>query len=949
MVGKTLGHYRVEEQLGAGGMGVVYRATDTNLGRPVAIKVLREEFAHDHERAARFDREARLLASLNHANIAAIHGLEQADGIAFLALEYVPGSTLAERLTRGPLPPREAIALAAQIAEALEAAHERGIIHRDLKPANIKVTDQGQVKVLDFGLAKALEAESASTLTATVTQGATMSKGVILGTAPYMSPEQACGKPLDARTDIWSFGCVLYEMLTGVRVFDGTTMTEVLAGILEREPDWRPLARVAVPENIKQLVRRCLQKAPRARLHSIGDARIELEETLAGRLPAASAPPPARSWLTVPLVLAALFLAAIGTAAWMWGRAPSTPPASVVRLTIDVPQDQAFNPTWNSQVAFSPDGETLAFSHRIADGLPATFLRRLDELETRQLTDAPGMSIPVFSPDGQSLILMEGMRQAIRKASVTGGAAVDIARADMCFRGDWALDNYYYWTTHYFGPIVRTPVAGGKSEPVTELDLAKQERTHRHVKMLPGGKAIIFTVSYGGIDSFDDARIDAFTLDTKKRRTLVQGGFSARYSPSGHLVYARAGSLYAVPFDAARVEVTGLPVKVVNDVFMSTNSGAANFDISRTGALAYLQGRAEGGERTLVWVDRQGNATPLPLPPRSYVFPRISPDGRQLAYEVEGVNHDLYTYDPARDVVSKMTTDGMSHAPVWTPDGKRIAFRSWKAGTMTMWWMPADRSAPEERLTEIGERQSLASFSPDGRYALFDQMDVGSTATGGMGDGPGNGMAGGGSMGMTDSGSMGMAGGGSMAMGGDANMATMGTGNHIWVLPMEGDRTPKPFVRTRFMEGSARFSSDGRWVAYCTNEPGKSEVFVQPWPGPGARIQVSSEGGTDPIWSHDGKELFYRNGDKMMVVAVTTQPTFQASKPRVLWEGHYSHGLNSSCGPPGTTEANYDVSSDGQRFLMVKDLAQDNVSRRIVVVVNFAEELKRLTRDQQKR
>jgi serine/threonine-protein kinase len=503
--------------------------------------------------------------------------------------------------------------------------------------------------------------------------------------------------------------------------------------------------------------------------------------------------------------------------------------------------------------------------------------------------------MPLFSPDGRYLMLLNPPEMRLKKAALSGGAPVFFADYDFAFQGDWAADGYYYWTTHYFGPIVRTPESGGKEEPVTELNLGKLERTHRHAQVLPGGDVIVFTVSSGGMDSFDDARIDAHVLRTKERKTLVQGGFRPLYSPSGHLVYARGGSLYAVPFDAGSLAVTGSPVKVVDGVFMSTNAGSAHFAVSRTGALAYAVGRAEGGDRTLVWVDRQGKERPLPLPVRSYLFPRVSPDGSHLAFEIEGVNHDLYTYDPDRGVTTKMTTDGVSHAPVWTPDGKRLAFRSWKAGTMTMWWMPADRSAPEERLTTIGARQSLVSFSPDGRYASFDQMEF------------------------------------------------PGTGSDVWILPMQGDRTPKPLVKSKFMEGSARFSPDGNWVAYCSLESGRAEVWVQLWPGPGPKIQVSAEGGTDPIWSRDGTELFYRNGDKMMAVAVATRPAFKPSRPQLLWEGHYSHGMSSSCGPPGATEANYDVTADGRRFLMVKDQDQDAVSTRIVVVLNFAEELKRLT------
>jgi serine/threonine-protein kinase len=916
MIGKSLSHYRIVDKLGQGGMGEVFLAHDTSLDRKVALKLLPGAFAADPERLARFEREARLLAALNHPNIAAIHGLEQSEGRRFIVMELAQGETLAHRMSRAPLPADEALEICRQIAEGLEAAQERGIVHRDLKPSNVMVSAEGRVKILDFGLAKALETGPASDLSGTVTLEADATRqGVILGTAPYMSPEQARGKPLDTRTDIWSFGCVLYETLAGKQAFPGTTTTDVLAKILEREPDWSLLPGT-VTENLRCLLRRCLQKDPHRRLRSIGDARIELEDTLAGRIPQVVAAQPATRRPILIAALAGLLLGILGAGLWIWSRAPAVVPAPVVRFSLDLPQGESFDPTWNPLLMFSPDGEILAYTP-VVSGTRQTelmggmnmmmlgggdssmsFLRPLDRLESKWLADAPMMAIHAFSPDGRYVLVQDGMRQVIRKAGLSGGAPVQFTSVDMAFRGDWAPDGYYYWTNGYFSPIVRTPVSGGKQEQVTVLDLDKQERSHRHAQMLPGGKAIIFTVSHGGIDSFDDARIDVFTLDTKRRKTLLEGGFCPRYSRSGHIVYARGGSLYAAPFDEQRLEVTGSPFKVVEGVFMSTNTGAAHFDISSAGALAYLAGKPEGGERTLVWVDRHGKPTPLPLAPRSYVFPRISPDGRQLAFEIEGVNHDLYTYDPDRNVTTKITTDGLSHAPVWTPDGKHIAFRSWKAGTMTMWWMPSDRSGPEERLNTIGERQSVVSFSPDGRYISFNQMDTGIT------------------------------------------------GNDIWILPMQGDRKPQPFAKSRFSEGSARFSPDGRWVAYCTDEPGENEIYVEPWPGPGPRIQVSSEGGSDPIWSRNGKELFYRKGDKMMVVAVTTQPTFSASKPRLLWEGHYSRGMSSSCGPPGTTEANYDVTSDGQRFLMIKDFDEDAVSTRIVVVLNFAEELKRLSKEE---
>jgi predicted Ser/Thr protein kinase len=883
MVGEVINHYRILEKLGEGGMGVVYKAQDTKLTRTVALKFVPPDAAGDPELRTRFLQEAQAAAALSHPNVCTVYEIDEERG--FLAMEFVDGETIQERVRRRPLPIPEALDIAMQAAQGLQAAHEKGVVHRDIKGANLMVTPQGTVKIMDFGLARL-------TGRTRVTRA-----GTAVGTPAYMSPEQAQGKAVDRRTDLWSLGVVLYEMVTGQMPFRGESEAAVAHSILHEDPEPVSALRAGLPLELDRVIGKALAKDPGERYQHAEDLLVDLR-TLRGRLQLESkaarlAATAAKRRGILAAALAGLIVGVAGAGLWNWRQARSAAPPPVVRFTMDLPQGQYFRPTWNSMLMFSPDGETLAYGARVGNRV-ATFLRRLDALEAKLLADAPGLTIPVFSPDGRNLLLQDPMTQTIKKVAASGGAPVPFATADFVFRGDWAPDNYYYWTTHYFGPIVRTPLSGGQPEPVTHLDLEKQERTHRHAQMLPGGKALIFTVSHGGIDSFNDARIDAYTLGAKQRKTLVQGGFSARYSPGGHLVYAREGNLYAVPFDAKALEVAGSPVKVAEGVFMSTNTGSAYFDVSRAGALAYAVGKPEGGERTLVWVDRQAKATPLPLPPRSYLFPRISPDGKQLAFEVEGVNHDLYAYDPDRGVTTKMTTDGVSHAPVWTPDGKRLAFRSWKAGTMTMWWMPSDRSGPEERLTTVGARQNVVSFSPDGRYMSYTQMEPG-----------------------------------------------MGTG--IWMLPLQGDRTPQPFVRAKFMEGSGRFSPDGRWVAYCSNESGRAEVYVQPWPGPGPKIQISSEGGDDPIWSRDGKELFYRNGDQMMVVAVSTQPTFRASKPRLLWEGKYSHGMSSSCGMPGTTSANYDVTGDGQRFLMVKDLDQDAISTRIVVVLNFSEELKRLT------
>lgn len=892
---RIIGNYRVESQLGAGGMGVVYQATDTRLGRQVAIKMLHESSLNDPERLERFEREARLLATLNHSNIAAIYGLEEAGVVKFLVLEYVPGDTLAQRLDTARLPLKEALDIGRQVADALAAAHEAGVIHRDLKPANIKITPEGKVKVLDFGLAKALEAarpRGTGAETATISPQMTQA-GVVMGTAAYMSPEQASGKPVDRGTDIWAFGCVMYEALTGKRTFPDDTTTELLVGILDREPDWQALP-ADTPDNVKHLLRRCLAKDPRSRLHDIADARLELEETLSGKAVTEQAKA-VRKRTFWPAVAAGFLLGGAALGLWAWRQGREAPAREVVRFTHQLPQGHRMIPGWNPSLMFSPDGKSLAFNYNV--GGPTAFQRLIDELDQKPLGGVKGLFAPVFSPDGRWVVMADGMDQTLKKIAVDGGAPVPLTKTDMFGRGDWGKDGYIYFTERYPGSIWRISENGGAKEPVTTLDPQKEEFVHRHAQILPRGKAVIFTAVSAGMESYNDARIELQTLDTKQRKILVQDGFCPRYSPSGHIVYANGGNLYAVPFDPGKLEVTGLPVKVIEGVQMSTNTGSAYFDVSSTGALAYVPGVAEGGERTLVWVDRQGKTDTLPLPPRSYLFPRVSPDGKTLAVEVEGATHNLYSYDFARGVMTQITTDGLSHAPIWTPDGQNICYRSWKAGTMTMWSMPSDRSGPEERLTMVGARQSAVSVSPDGRYLAFNQMD-------------------------------------------------QDTGSDLWVLPLQGDdRSPQPFVKSKFSEASPKFSPDGQWVAYCSNESGKAEVYVQRWPGPGPKIQLSSEGGTDPLWNRGGHEIFYRNADKMMVVPVSIAGGFQAGKPSLMWEGHYSHGMSSSCGPPGVSSANYDVTADGRRFLMVKDSDQDVSSTSIVVVLNWTEELKRLGQD----
>jgi eukaryotic-like serine/threonine-protein kinase len=896
MVGQALGHYTVESQLGAGGMGVVYLAADRKLGRRVALKVLHDASLRDAEQVARLGREARLLASLSHSNIATIYGFETAGDTTFLVLEYVAGETLAERLARGPLGIRETLNIGRQIAEALEAAHQRGIIHRDLKPANVKITPEGQVKVLDFGIAKALAADTlgAETVTATRSAGFTQA-GTVIGTVAYMSPEQASGSTVDARTDVWALGCLLFEMLTGTRTFAGGSTTDILIKVLDRDPEWTALP-TNTPDAARRLLRRCLAKDLRRRLHSAADARLELEDALsaADEGLARTAGAPNRGWQRVAVAAIAIGVAAGAAAAGLliWRR-PGAPTAQrVTRFAIDLPHSSPLRPAWGVDLTFSPDSQSLLYP--VATAL---HVRRLDELDGRPLIAAAGLRNPIYSPDGRSLLTPDYVKGSLVKVPIAGGARQPIAPVDMFFRGHWNTDGYIYVTTRLLGGISRVPESGGPPESVTTLDDTKQERSHRYATVVPGSAAMLFTVASADTASYDDARIDVIDLPSKRRKTLIHGGTYARYSPSGHIVYARAGSLFAVPFRERGLEVSGEPLKVVDGVLMSTTIGTAYFDISRSGDLAYAVGPAENGGRTLHWVDRRGRATPLPLPPRPYLNPRISPDGKRLAIEIEGANHDFYVYDFDRGVMSRFTTDGASHAPIWTADGGRIAYRTWQGGMMTISWLPADRSGPAERLVNYTAWQSAVSFSPDGKYLAFDQYDRTST-----------------------------------------------DGGDIWVLPLRGDRQPRPVVKTAAPEGAAKFSPDGKWLLYSSMESGRPEIYVQAWPGPGAKIQISSDGGTDPMWRRDGREIFYRNETRMMAVPVGVGGSaFSAGKPQVLWTGgDYFHGLSSSCGWRGTSRTSYDVSPDGERFLMIKDADANLYATKIAVIVNWVEELKRM-------
>jgi serine/threonine-protein kinase len=877
-------------------MGTVYKAVDTKLGREVALKMLHPELLEDAANVARFEREARMLASLNHPHIGVIYGLETHETTRFLALEYVPGLTLVERLRQRAIPIREAMLIAQQIAEALEAAHAKGIIHRDLKPPNIKVSESGQVKVLDFGLAKPLE-QSEAPLSSDITMLTEKRTGAIAiaGTPAYMSPEHASGKKVDARTDIWAFGCVLYEMLAGRPAFAGATLTEIFAAVLEREPDWAMLPK-ATPDALLRLLQKCLRKDPHTRLRDIGDARIELQDLLAAPEKDNTSRAPAMTRRTAIGVLSGALAGAVGTGVFAISRYRNGVPRNLTRFAVTAPEPGIFVASFNARVGISPDGRTIAFN-TTASGLDLLYLRSLAELESKRVKDIQSGGAAFFSPDGRWLgFLTTNIAElAIKKLPLSGGAPVTICPHNIGPCGAaWADDDTIYWVDENPGGLMSIPVNGGQPKEVAAIDFSGGERLHKYPYALPGAKAVVVTVTTAETATFDEGRIVAFSPRTAQRKVLLEGGTHPKYS-SGYLLYGHDGKIMAVRFDPDRLEVQGQSFMALEGLQMSRNTGVANFDVSASGDLIYVSGVCDGGARTLVWVDRNGKPETAPLAAKSYLHPRLSPDDRRLAIEVEGPSHNLFVYDFDRGVLADITTDGVSHWPVWSPDGTQLSYRSGPMGRFTIWHVPADRSRAPQQVQATGVSQSAESWSPDGNAIAYTVAGPGNPA-------------------------------------------------RIMIASLDGSHQPESIDKEKAPEGSPKFSVDGRWLAYCSNESGKPQVYVQAFPGPGPKIQVSSDGGTDPVWKRNGGELYYRNGDSMMAVPVSTSPSFKAGRPQELWKGHYSHGMSSSCGPPGATSSNYDVTADGKRFLMIKDDDQDKtVSRQIVVVLGWADELRRLS------
>ena len=892
IAGMRLGAYEIAAAIGAGGMGEVYRARDTRLNRDVALKVLPELFAADPDRLARFKREAQVLASLNHPNIGSIHGFEESGGVHALVLELVEGPTLADRIAQGPMPLDEALPIARQIAEALEVAHEHGVIHRDLKPANVKVRPDGTVKVLDFGLAKAFEGDVA---TPDVSQSPTLSvagthMGVILGTAAYMAPEQAKGKRVDKRVDIWAFGCVLYEMLTGRQAFEGEDISEILASVIKGSANL-DLLPAQIHPRLRELVARCLEKDPRKRFRDIGDVRYELEQIQAdprgaliqpaGRVLAAPARPMLSRVATI-VVMSAI----VGAAVWILKPAPPLEPRPIARFNYVLPQDQTFRGNFSAVVAMSPDGRH--FVYNTSNGL---YLRSIDELTARLIQGTEeNLGNPFFSPDGQWVGFFSAGNQ-LKKIPIAGGTAVVLGKATQPFGATWNVDN-----TILFGQregVMRVSANGGTPELVIATEAGEQVNGPQ---MLPDGAWVLFTLARGaGGTRWDVGEVVAHSLETGERKVLWRGGSNARYVPTGHLIYALDDALFAIPLDLDRMEVSGGPVPLVAGVQRAAipglNSGAAQYGLSDGGTLVYVAGGSTVQARNLVWVDRRGQAAPVVEQEAVYTgVVRISPDGRRIAATInDDGNEDIWIIDPARGARTRLTFGAERDIfPLWTRDGARVTFTSSRRGAQTLYWAPADGTGMAEPLTESKNGQGANSWSPDGRVLAFHE------------NGP-------------------------------------DTGYDLWIL--EPGKDPAPFLMTPFRERGAAFSPDGRWLAYSSDESGRDEVYVQPYPGPGGKVPISTGGGRSPRWSAAGRELFYRNGNRMMAVAMETSPTLRAGIPRLLFEGDFVPENDGS----GVT--NYDVAADG-RFLMTRPVAAEPGSEaprpQFHIVLNWFEALKRL-------
>jgi serine/threonine-protein kinase len=886
--GVRLGPYEVTAQIGAGGMGEVWRATDTNLGRQVAIKVLPDVFAQDRERLARFEREARTLAALNHPNIAIVHGFEKSRDSCALVMELVDGPTLAQRLASGAMTVEEALPIARQIAEALEAAHEQGIVHRDLKPANIKVRDDGTVKVLDFGLAKAFDPASASahvTQSPTITSPALTERGVILGTAAYMAPEQARGKPVDKRADIWAFGCVVYEMLTGRRAFVGEDVSDTLAAVLRADVDWSPLPATLSPV-VRTYLMRCLRRDPKHRIADVQDIRLALEGAFDLAQPSADVRRPAQpAWRrVVPVGIAALaigVLMASVAAGWLW---PTREPSPVSLFVEHLPDGRTFSAGTvglGPFLAVSPDGRHIAY---VAEegGTQRLFVRSLGETSRQSAAPIgdPIARFPFFSPDSQWIAYRLGAE--LWRAPVNGGPAqriVQLRPGVLGFGMSWGTDGVILLGGGQSG-VFRVHEDGGELEQVVP---PSDHQFMTYPQLLPDGRSVLYTESPYMISDAGDLRIFDTRSGTSKS---LRKGAAGRYLPSGHLVFVHEGTLWAAVFDLSRLEVSGTPVPTFSGVRVDTEGGAVHAAVSDAGLLAFVP-VSTAFLRQLVWVDRNGVETPVGAPPRVYSNPRVSPDGSQIVVTMRDGGQDVFVLDITRGTLRQLTYDPTANYVAMWLDRERLAYSAQTEGASNVFVQKADGSESARQVTKGAQ--------------IFPFTGAGTTVFG------------------------------------TQQRSTAGGADNV-LVKIDSSEPPRLLAPTPNIEMNPAISPDGRWLAYQSNRSGRHEIHVRPFPHVDrSEVQLTSDGGTRPVWARDNRELYYwvQEGATASIRAIRVGPGAPSSwgLAREVAKGSYAWV---------STDTPYDVWGD--RFLVMKAFVPAGAPARheIVFVQNWMEELKRL-------